>query len=126
MRIAGTNISDNKRLEVALTYIFGIGKTRSAEILSAAKISLNKKAKELTEAESNTIRGLVGKYKIEGDLHREIAANIKRLKEIKSYRGSRHSKKLPVKGQRTKTNSRTTRGNVRVTMGSGRRKLEKT
>ena len=126
MRIAGTNIPDNKRLEVALTYIFGVGRPRAVEILNAAKISLDKRAKELTEAESNIIRDLIGKYKIEGDLHREIAANIKRLKEIKSYRGSRHSKRLPSKGQRTKTNSRTTRGNVRVTMGSGKRKLEKT
>lgn len=126
MRIAGINIPDNKRLEVALTYIFGIGRTLAGEILNAAKISLDKKTKELTEAESNTIRDLVGKYRIEGDLRREIAANIKRLKEIKSYRGTRHSRKLPSKGQRTKTNSRTTRGNVRVTMGSGRRKLDKT
>lgn len=126
MRIAGANIPDNKRLEVALTYIFGIGRSRAVEILKAAKISLDKKAKELTEAESNIIRDLIGKYKIEGDLHREIAANIKRLKEIKSYRGMRHLRKLPARGQRTKTNSRTTRGNVRVTMGSGKRKLEKT
>lgn len=126
MRIAGINIPDNKRLEVALTYIFGIGRTLAGKILNAAKISLDKKTKELTEAESNTIRDLVGKYRIEGDLRREIAANIKRLKEIKSYRGTRHSRKLPSRGQRTKTNSRTTRGNVRVTMGSGRRKLDKT
>ena len=126
MRIAGANIPDNKRLEVALTYIFGVGRPRAVEILNAAKISLDKRAKELTEAESNVIRNLIGKYKIEGDLHREIASNVKRLKEIKSYRGSRHSKKLPSRGQRTKTNSRTTRGNVRVTMGSGKRRLEKT
>lgn len=126
MRIAGTDIPDNKRLEVALTYIFGIGRSRAVEVLKLAKVSQDKKAKELTEAESNTIRDLIGKYKIEGDLKREISTNIKRLKEIKSYRGTRHSKKLPAKGQRTKTNSRTTRGNVRVTMGSGKRKMEKT
>jgi len=126
MRIAGVNIPDNKRLEIALTYIFGIGKSLAQEILKTASISFDKKPKDLSEEEANTIRKLVEKYKIEEDLKREIAANIKRLKEIKCYRGIRHSKRLPVRGQRTKTNSRTVRGNVRVTMGSGRRKLEKT
>ena len=125
MRIAGVNIPDNKRLEVALTYIFGIGRSRAQDILRNANISFDKKAKDLTEQEANTIRELVEQYKIEGDLRREIAANIKRLKEIKCYRGIRHIKRLPVRGQRTSTNSRTIRGNVRITMGSGRRKLEK-
>jgi small subunit ribosomal protein S13 len=127
MRIAGTNIPDNKRLEIGLTYIFGIGKSRAREILKTASIPLDKKAKDLTEKEANSIRELVGKYKIEEELRREISSNIKRLKEIKSYRGIRHIKQLPVRGQRTKTNSRTVRPyRGRKTMGSGRRKLEKT
>jgi len=126
MRIAGTNIPDNKRLEIALTYIFGIGRSRAQEILNSAKISFDKKIKELTEKETNAIRDAIGKYRVEEELRREISSNIKRLKEIKCYRGIRHIKKLPSKGQRTKTNSRTLRGNVRVTMGSGRKKLEKT
>jgi len=126
MRIAGVNIPDNKRLEVALSYIYGIGKSLSRGILLKANISFDARAKELNETEQNTIRELVEKHRIEGDLRREIASNIKRMKEIKTYRGIRHSRRLPVKGQRTKTNSRTVRGNVRVTMGSGRRKAEKT
>jgi small subunit ribosomal protein S13 len=126
MRIAGVNIPDNKRLEVALTYVFGIGDTKAKRILENAKVSLDKKAKDLSEKEVNIIRELVEKNKIEGDLRREVASNIKRLKEIKCYRGVRHMKRLPSRGQRTKTNSRTIRGNVRVTMGSGKRKLEKT
>lgn len=126
MRIAGANIPDNKRLEIALGYIYGIGKSLARDILTKANISFDKRAKELTEGEQNVIRELVEKHKIEGDLRREIAANIKRLKEIKSYRGSRHLKRLPSRGQRTKTNCRTLRGNVRVTMGSGRKKAEKT
>ncbi|MCK6462996.1 MAG: 30S ribosomal protein S13 [Candidatus Pacebacteria bacterium] len=126
MRIAGANIPDNKRLEVALTYVFGIGRTLSQNILDAAKISYDKRAKDLTENEQNTVRQLVEKHRVEGDLRREISSNIKRLKDIKSYRGSRHARRLPTRGQRTKTNSRTNRGNVRVTMGSGRKKAEKT
>jgi len=127
MRIAGTNIPDNKRLEVALTYIFGIGRSRAAEILTKAKISYEKKAKDLSEKEFNILKEAVEKNRIEGDLRRETAANIKRLKEIKSYRGIRHLRRLPVRGQRTKTNSRTVRPyRGRKTMGSGRKKLEKT
>lgn len=126
MRIAGTNIPDNKRLQVALTYILGIGPFRSKKILEKTGISLNKKAKDLTEKESNDIRDAIGEYKIEGDLRRDISSNIKRLKEIKCYRGSRHIKRLPLRGQRTKTNSRTIRPyKGRLTMGSGRRKAEK-
>lgn len=125
MRIAGANIPENKRLEISLGYVYGIGKSLARTILTEAKISFDKKSKDLNESEQGIIRTLIGKYKIEGDLRREVAANIKRLKEIKSYRGSRHAKKLPSKGQRTKTNSRTLRGNVRVTMGSGRKKAEK-
>lgn len=126
MRIAGANIPDNKRLEIALGYVYGIGKSLARDILTKAKVSFDKRAKELTEGEQNVIREFVEKHKIEGDLRREIAANIKRLKEIKAYRGLRHLKRLPTRGQRTKTNCRTVRGNVRVTMGSGRKKAEKT
>lgn len=126
MRIAGINISDNKRLEVALTYIFGISTSRARNILKGANISFDKKAKDLSEKETSAIREGVEKNKIEGDLRRAISADIKRLKEIKCYRGIRHMKGLPVKGQRTKTNSRTTRPyRGRKTMGSGRRKMEK-
>lgn len=126
MRIAGISIPDNKRLEVSLTYIFGIGKPRAKEILAKAGISFDKKVKDLSEKEQNAIRELVEQNKIEGDLRREISSNVKRLKEIKSYRGTRHSKNLPSRGQRTKTNSRTTRPyKGRMTMGSGKRKVEK-
>lgn len=126
MRIAGTIIPDNKRLEVALAYIFGIGPSRARNILKGANISFDKKAKDLSEKEAGAIREGVEKNKIEGDLRRAVSADIKRLKEIKCYRGVRHMKGLPVKGQRTKTNSRTTRPyRGRKTMGSGRRKMEK-
>lgn len=109
-----------------MTYVYGVGRALARTILSSAQISFDKRAKELTETEENKIRLLVEKNRIEGDLRREIASNVKRLKEIKCYRGSRHARRLPTKGQRTKTNSRTLRGNVRVTMGSGRKKAEKT
>lgn len=125
MRVAGITIPDGKRLEVALTTIYGIGRSRSRSILARAKISLGERAKNLNAAEENAIRHLIETYKTEGVLKREIAGNIKRLIDIKSYRGSRHQKKLPSRGQRTKTNSRTRRGNVRKTMGSGRKKVEK-
>ena len=121
-RIAGVNIPDKKRVEVALTYIFGIGRTLSDKILKDAKIDINKRAKDLTSEEVNRVRDIVEKqYKVEGDLRREISLNIKRLKDITSYRGVRHSRHLPVRGQRTKTNTRTVRGNVRKTVGSGRK-----
>ena len=125
MRIAGITIPENKSLEVSLTYIFGIGKSKAQKILEEAEIPFDKKSKGLTDKEAGAIRTLIEKNKIEGDLRRAIASDIKRLKEIKCYRGTRHTKHLPSRGQRTKTNSRTIRGNVRVTMGSGRRKLEK-
>lgn len=125
MRIAGINIPDNKRLEIALTYLYGIGRTTAVKILNSAGVSPNVKAQDLSPSDANKLRGVLESGKIEGDLKREVLANIKRLKEIKSYRGLRHIKRLPVRGQRTKTNSRTVRGNVRVTMTSGRRKLEK-
>ena len=120
-RIAGINLP-NKRIEIALTYIFGIGRSLSNKILTMAKIEPNKRSSELTEAEVNKLREIIEKqYKVEGDLKREILSNIKRLKEISSYRGIRHIKHLPVRGQRTRTNTRTVRGNIRRTMGSGRR-----
>ena len=126
MRLIGTTIPDEKRLEYSLTYIYGIGHASALRVLRATNIPPAKKAKDLTPAEINTLRETIEQdYKIEGDLRRLIAGNIKRLREIKSYRGIRHIKGLPVRGQRTKTNSRTRRGNVRRTMGSGKRKVEK-
>lgn len=127
-RIAGINIPDNKIIEIALTYIYGIGRPLSIQILKEAEINPHKRTSQLSEQELNKIRKIIDekKYKIEGDLRREIMMNIKRLKEIGCYRGLRHIKGLPVRGQQTKTNSRTVRGNVRRTMGSGRRRLEKT
>ncbi len=125
MRITGINIPDSKRLEVALTVIYGVGKSRARMILNNAKISYNTLAKDLKPEEEKNIRELVDQYKTEGVLRREVSGNIKRLIDVKSYRGSRHSKHLPVRGQRTKTNSRTRRGNIRKTMTSGRKKVEK-
>lgn len=126
MRILGITLPENKRMEIALTAIYGIGRARALSILSITKTDPSIKPKDLTVDQENEIRKLVESFKIEGDLKREVAGNIKRLKDIKAYRGSRHARRLPVKGQRTKTNSRTVRGNVRKTMGSGRRKEEKT
>ena len=126
MRIIGITIPDNKRLDIALTAIYGIGRSRARYILSQAKVSADIRPKDVTVDQENAIRKLVESHKIEGNLKREVAGNIKRLKDIKSYRGSRHARHLPARGQRTKTNSRTVRGNVRKTMGSGRRKEEKT
>lgn len=125
MRITGITIP-NKRLAFALTALYGIGISRAKSICADAKIDPAKPVAELTADEENEIRRVVESFKLEGDLKREVAGNIKRLKDIGSYRGSRHTKKLPTRGQRTKTNSRTVRGNVRKTMGSGRRKTEKT
>jgi len=121
-RIAGVNIPDNKRIEIALTYIYGIGRSLSNKILAQAKINTDVRANKLTPEEINRLREIIEKgLKIEGELQREKMMNIKRLKDIGSYRGIRHIKGLPVRGQRTKTNTRTVRGNVRKTMGSGRR-----
>lgn len=121
-RIAGVNIPDNKRIEIALTYIYGIGRPLSAKILKITKIDINKKAKDLNPNEINILKEIIEKnYKIEGELRRGIMINIKRLKDIGAWRGLRHIKGLPARGQRTKTNNRTVRGNVRKTMGSGRR-----
>ncbi|MFA6355362.1 MAG: 30S ribosomal protein S13 [Candidatus Paceibacterota bacterium] len=126
MRILGITIPNNKHLDVGLTALFGIGISRARTILKEVKIDPNIKADKLTVDEENAIRKVIETMMIEGALRREIASNVKRLKDIKSYRGVRHMKRLPVNGQRTKTNSRTIRGNVRKTMASGRRKESKT
>ncbi len=125
MRIAGITLPNNKRLEIALTAIYGIGRPLAQKILNENKIDLGIKADKLSAEEENLIRRSVEILKIEGDLKREIAGNIKRLKDIKAYRGTRHARGLPSRGQRTKTNSRTRRGNVRKTMGSGRKATDK-
>lgn len=126
-RIVGVNIPDEKRIEVALTYIFGIGRALSGKILNKLNIDKNILAKDLTTEEINNLKNEIEKsYKIEGELKHEIRMNIRRLKEIGCYRGLRHQRGLPVRGQRTKTNTRTVRGNIRKTMGSGKRSVEKT
>ena len=124
MRILGINIPDEKRLEIALTVLFGIGRPRAQEICKKAGVEFGIRAKTLTPEQENKIRSIIEGYKIEGDLKRDVANNIKRLKDIKSYRGSRHTKRLPARGQRTKTNARTLKG-AKKTMGSGRKKEEK-
>jgi len=125
MRIAGINIPDEKRAEIALTYIYGVGLTRSKEILVATKIDPDKRAKDLNASEINALKEYLDKnFKVEGELRSQIKQNINLLKDLGSYRGNRHARKLPAHGQRTKTNSRTVRGNVRKTAGSGKRKVE--
>ena len=126
MRILGITIPNNKHLDIGLTCLYGIGISRARKILDEAGIDKNIKSDSLTTDEENTIRKIIETMPIEGVLKREVASNIKRLKDIKAYRGIRHTKRLPVNGQRTKTNSRTIRGNVRRTMSSGKRKAEKT
>ncbi|MCD6470932.1 30S ribosomal protein S13 [bacterium] len=122
VRIAGVNLPLDKRVEIGLTYIFGIGRSLSNKILAEAKINPNKRVKDLNAKEVDTLKTIIEKkYRVEGELKREIYAHIKRLKDIGCYRGIRHIKRLPVRGQRTRTNSRTVRGNVRRTMSSGRR-----
>jgi len=121
-RIAGVNIPDNKRIEISLAYIYGVGRSLGSKILAELKIDPAKKAADLTSEEVNKLKEYIEKrYKIEGDLRRQIMMNVKRLKDIGAWRGLRHIKGLPVRGQRTKTNNRTVRGNVRKTMGSGRK-----
>ena len=125
VRIAGVNIPDNKRVEVALTYIYGIGLTTSQKILKELNVDPNTRTKDLTTEEANKLRDTIEKkFRVEGELRHLVKQNIKRLKEIGSYRGSRHQKGLPVRGQRSKTNTRTVRGNTRKTMGSGRKKAD--
>lgn len=126
MRISGITLPDNKRLEIALTAVYGVGRPRAKTIIEKLGLDMGMKTADLTADQENAIRREIESFKTEGDLKRDVQQNIKRLKDIKSYRGTRHMKRLPARGQRTKTNSRTVRGNKRVTMGSGRRKTEKT
>ncbi len=121
-RIAGVDIPDNKRIEIALTYIYGIGRTLAQKILTKAEVDWNKKTKDLTEEELTRIRHIVEReHKVEGDLRREVAANIKRLMDMGCYRGLRHRMGLPVRGQRTRSNARTRKG-PRPSSLRGRRK----
>lgn len=126
MRILGITIPNEKRLDIGLTSLYGVGSATANKVLRQVKVAPNTKSKDLTIDQENEIRKIIEEMTIEGNLKREISANVKRLKDIKCYRGVRHMKKLPVNGQRTKTNSRTVRGNVRNTMASGRRKESKT
>jgi small subunit ribosomal protein S13 len=122
-RIEGVDLPRNKRVEVGLTYLFGVGPTRSHAILAATKINPDTRIKDLSEAEVSAIREYISKhYKVEGDLRREVQLNIKRLIEIGSYRGLRHRRNLPVNGQRTKTNARTRKGTKKTVAGRGRKK----
>ncbi len=122
MRIAGINIPDNKKIAYSLPYIYGVGLTSAKKIIARANVNPDTRAKDLNPQEVNRLRDIIEKnYRIEGELRREIATNIKRLKELQTYRGMRHMRGLPVRGQRTKTNSRTRRGNIRRTAGSGRK-----
>jgi len=123
-RIAGINLPKGKRIEVALTYVYGIGRRLSRKILTDLKINLDTKVEDLSASDEQKIRDAISKYIVEGDLRRQVAGNIKRLQEIGTYRGFRHRRRLPVRGQRTKTNARTKRGK-KVTMGSGRAKEQK-
>ena len=126
MRIAGVTLPDDKQLAYALPLIYGIGPARALDILKEAGIEPTRKGSDLSADEEQKIRTLAEGYTIEGELRREIGQNVKRHKDIRSLRGMRHERRLPVRNQRTKTNSRTVRGNTRKTMGSGRRTLEKT
>ncbi|HVM73870.1 MAG TPA: 30S ribosomal protein S13 [Candidatus Paceibacterota bacterium] len=126
LRISGVTIPDTKRLEIGLTTVYGVGRPRAQETLAKLGIDFGKRPTDLTAAQEAALREAVESFALEGELKREVSGNIRRLKDIKSYRGSRHMKHLPAHGQGTKTNSRTVRGNVRKTMTSGRRKLEKT
>ncbi len=126
MRILGINIPNEKRLDIGLTTLYGIGRVTATKILIANGVTPETKGADVTLEQEAAIRKDVEERTIEGNLKREISGNVKRLKDIKCYRGTRHTKRLPVNGQRTKTNSRTVRGNVRNTMGSGRRKESKT
>lgn len=125
MRIQGITIPDDKRIEMALTALFGIGRSKAHIILKEAGIDFSIKTKDITAEQENKIKTIIESFKIEADLKREVSGNIKRLKDIKSYRGSRHARRLPARGQRTKTNARTLKG-AKKTMGSGRKKESKT
>ncbi|KKW45258.1 MAG: 30S ribosomal protein S13 [Parcubacteria group bacterium GW2011_GWA2_56_7] len=126
-RIAGITLPQNKPIHIGLCAVYGIGRKRAQKILAEARVDGGIRVKDLSDEQVKSIREIVEKaYRVEGDLKREVLGNIKRMKEIGAYRGSRHAKRLPARGQRTKTNSRTVRGNKRQTMGSGRRVLTKT
>ncbi len=125
MRILGITIPENKRLEIGLTVLFGIGRPTAKKILDQAKVDWGLRPKDLSTEKEAEIRKKIESMKIEGDLKRDVSSNIKRLKDIKAYRGVRHMKGLPVRGQRTKSNSRTRRGNVRKSAGTGRRAVDK-
>ena len=127
-RIAGVNIPSDKHIVIALTYVYGVGNSTAKKVLKTAGVDETIRTKDLTDDQIKSIRNVleVPEHRLEGDLRRDVQSNIKRLKEIGSYRGSRHAKRLPARGQRTKTNSRTVRGNVRKTSTSGRRALTKT
>lgn len=125
MRISGITLP-NKQLPYALATLYGVGIPMGRTICAQAKVDATKRADDLTQDEEAALRKILETITMEGDLKREVANNVKRLKDIGAYRGTRHARGLPTRGQRTKTNSRTRRGNVRKTMGSGRRKVEKT
>ena len=125
MRIFGVNLPDNKRVEISLTYLYGVGRSLSQKTLAAAKVDVGKRAKDVTAEELGRIQAFIEKnFPVEGELRQRIKSNINRLKELQTYRGLRHMRRLPVRGQRTRTNSRTVRGNVRKTAGSGKRKVD--
>lgn len=122
VRISGVNLPEHKRIEIALMSIYGIGRSLAEKILLELQIDANTRTRDLTSGEEHKLRDYIEKhYKVEGELRREIVMNIKHLKDISTHRGLRHAKRLPVRGQRTRTNSRTVRGNVRKTAGSGRK-----
>lgn len=121
MRIFGITIPDEKQMQYALTVLYGIGLSRAQSILDEAGVAQDTKTKDVTEAQEKKIREIIESLTLEGDLKRQVSQDIKRLIDIDSYRGGRHSRKLPARGQRTKTNNRTRRGNRRATMGSGRK-----
>jgi small subunit ribosomal protein S13 len=125
MRILGVNIPDNKRIEISLTYLYGIGRALSLKTLAAAKIEAGKLTKDLTAEEISRLQAFIEtNFPVEGELRQRIKTNVNRLKDIRTYRGVRHLRRLPVRGQRTRTNSRTVRGNVRKTAGSGKRTVD--
>ena len=123
VRIAGVDLPSNKRMEIALTYIYGIGRCKALEIIDRAKIDRTRKAKDLTESEVVALRDIIKDYEVEGDLRKNVQMNIKRLMDIGTYRGQRHKRGLPARGQRTRTNARTKRGK-RKTIGAGHKKEE--
>ncbi|MCL4418841.1 30S ribosomal protein S13 [Patescibacteria group bacterium] len=122
MRISGINIPDEKRIDIALSYLYGIGRKNAVDVLKKASVDASKRVKSLSEDEQKRIQKILESYKIEGDLMTEVTTGIKRLKEIGSYRGMRHSKNLPARGQRTRSNARTKRGK-RVTIGAIKKEM---